>query len=364
MNISTFLTIFSVAPALVLAASCNNNCGRQVAGAGRRDPPLSTRSSLCSEFVTTYVTVARGPPTDTPQSREEPSVPIVTGIKPTYASACPDPIAYWSACQCFTGIKATTITKVAGAETTTSSIASSQIISTPLVTRTASPTSNSSSPSCTIGAEFALHIIEEESDLCQNMLQDPYFEPPNYDIKGLLQDRRPVGVGIERYPDYYQRDDSVPINYGGVEGPPGSSMRCNILVHRGYIKATLPGAYEFLVTEPPREDVMFVWFGDKAKSGAFNASNADIVVPNDNGWPYRFFVYFRDASEFISFRMFWSHGKGTPGSFSVGVFPTYPVGLDEDVEPENPVFYSNCSGSNSPAPAWPSWESEDYSGGN
>ncbi|KAF4811577.1 hypothetical protein CGCSCA5_v009862 [Colletotrichum siamense] len=363
MNISTFLTIFSVAPTLVLAASCNNNCGRQVAGTGRRDPPLSSRSSLCSEFVTTYVTVARGPPTDTPQSREEPSVPIVTGTKPTYASACPDPTAYWSACQCFTAIKATTITIVAGAETTTSSIPSSQIISTPLVTTTATPTSDSPSPSCTIGAEFALHIIEEESDLCQNMLLDPYFGPENYDIKGLLQGRHPMGVGTTRYIEFEQQDDSLPINYGGVQGPPGSSLKCNILVHRGYIKATLPGAYEFLISEPPREDVLFVWFGDKAKSGAFNVSNADIIVPNDNGWPYRFFVYFKDASEYIPFRMFWSHGRGR-SEFFVGIFPTYPVGLDEDVEPENPVFYSNCSGSDSPAPAWPSWESEDYSGGN
>ncbi|KAK2729362.1 conidiospore surface protein [Colletotrichum kahawae] len=363
MRLLTLLNVFSVVPVLVLAASCNNNCGRQVAGTGRRDPPLSTRSSLCSEFVTTYVTVARGPPTDVPQSRDEPSVPIVTGTKPVYASACADPTAYCSACQCFTGIKATTITIVAGAETTTSSIPSPQITSTPLVTTTATTTSDSVSPSCTIGAEFALHVIDEESDLCQNMLQFPYFGPENYDIKGLLQDRRPDGVGIQRYPDYDQQDDSVPINYSGVQGPPGSSLRCNVVVHRGYIKATLRGAYELFVSEPPREDVMFLWFGDKARSGAFNVSNADIIVPNDRGWPYRHFVYFRDASEYIPFRMFWSHGKGR-GSFSVAIFPSYGTGLDEDVVPENPIFYSNCSGSNSPAPAWPAWESEDWSGGN
>ncbi|EQB43867.1 hypothetical protein CGLO_17426 [Colletotrichum gloeosporioides Cg-14] len=326
--------------------------------------PAPTQAGMvgnCDRFY--FVGSGDTPPTDTPQSREEPPVPIVTGTKPVYASACPDATAYWSACQCFTGIKATTITIVAGAETTTSIIPSSQIISTPLVTTTATPTSNSPSPSCTIGAEFALHIIEEESDLCQNMLLDPYFEPENYDIEGLLQGRRPWGVGIKRYIDYYQPDENLPISYGGVYGPPRSSLRCNTLVHRGYIKATLPGAYEFLINQPPPGDVLFAWFGDKAKSGSFSVSNADIIVPNNNGWPYRYFVYFRDASEYIPFRLFWSHGRGR-SEVLVGVFPAYTIGLDKDVQPQNPIFYSNCSGSNSPAPAWPSWESEDYSGGN
>lgn len=41
----------------VLAAICNNNCGRAVAGVARNNPPFASRSSLCADFVTTYTTI-------------------------------------------------------------------------------------------------------------------------------------------------------------------------------------------------------------------------------------------------------------------------------------------------------------------
>ncbi|KAF9877502.1 hypothetical protein CkaCkLH20_05202 [Colletotrichum karsti] len=353
-RLSVFNLIWSLS-GVASAAVCNNNCGRQVAGTAKKEPSIAFRSSQCGAFVTTYVTVAAGPiatpslpPTvkgrNVHAPRQESAVPTITGIKPAYASACPDVTAYWSACQCFDGIKATTITVTAPTSVTPTSLTSATA---------------SASASCIAGAEFALHVLDEKSSLCRNVLQKeyPYVEAEEYNLKKFVQGRVPVGTGLAQSPRYSQQDDTQPINYNGVKGPAGSNFRCNIVVHRGYIKASYPGSYELYINEP--EDVMFVWVGDKAKSG-FNAGNADIRAQEGrNTFPYSTFIYFETVEEYIPFRIFWANGKG-PGSFSVGLYPDYVLIIDlpEGVVVDNPVLYSNCSGDASPAPAWPAWQNE------
>ncbi|KAE9572786.1 hypothetical protein CGMCC3_g11206 [Colletotrichum fructicola] len=107
-------------PSLVSAAICNNNCGRAVAGTARQSPPFAARQSLCEAFVSTTVTVTPGAVTVTANSVARRNVhaprqaaPVITGVVPAYASACADASAYWSACQCFSGILPTTVTVTA-----------------------------------------------------------------------------------------------------------------------------------------------------------------------------------------------------------------------------------------------------------
>ncbi|KAK1841985.1 cell surface glycoprotein [Colletotrichum chrysophilum] len=342
------LSIFLFLSRVASAAICNNNCGRQVAGTGRNDPSLASRSSLCAAFVSTYATVPAIPqPTVTLSvpspvqkrnvhgPRQETPTPRVLGTKPAYASSCPDVAAYWSACQCFDGIKPTTIP----------------------VTAPTSVASSTASASCTPGAEFALHVIEERSTLCRNTLQNADVRANTYNLKNLVQGRVPVGIGHSEVPRYSQNDENQPINYRGVQGSAGSTIKCNILVHRGYLKASLSGSYEFIVGEA--DDVVMVWLGDKAKSG-FNANNADITVQKGfRSYPYSEFIYFETVEEYIPFRIFWSNGRGG-GAFSSGVYPDYTLGLDlpEGTVIEDPKLYASCSGDASPAPAWPAWQDE------
>ncbi|KAF0329587.1 peptidase s8 and s53 subtilisin kexin sedolisin [Colletotrichum asianum] len=118
----TFSAIVAVlgAPSLVSAAICNNNCGRAVAGTARQSPPFAARQSLCEAFVSATVTVTPGAVTVTanPVARRNvhaprQAAPIITGAIPAYASACADASAYWSACQCFSGVLPTTVTVTA-----------------------------------------------------------------------------------------------------------------------------------------------------------------------------------------------------------------------------------------------------------
>ncbi|KAK1972911.1 hypothetical protein LY78DRAFT_688039 [Colletotrichum sublineola] len=106
-TITAIILVSGLSP--VLAAICNNNCGRAVAGARRANPPFASRSSLCAEFVTTYITLDPLASTTTATLSATPA-PTITGTKPAWACACPDVTAYWSACQCFEGITATTVT--------------------------------------------------------------------------------------------------------------------------------------------------------------------------------------------------------------------------------------------------------------
>ncbi|KAJ3956333.1 hypothetical protein N0V92_007115 [Colletotrichum tropicale] len=226
-----------------------------------------------------------------------------------------------------------------------------------LLTEPTGVASSTASASCTPGAEFALHVIEETSNLCRNTLQNEDVRANTYNLENLVQGRVPVGIGRAEVPRYDQNDENQPINYRGVQGPTGSTIKCNILVHRGYLKASLSGSYEFIVGEA--DDVVMVWLGDKAKSG-FNANNADITVQKGfRSYPYSEFIYFETVEEYIPFRIFWSNGRGG-GAFSSGVYPDYTLGLDlpEGTVIEDPKLYASCSGDASPAPAWPAWQDE------
>ncbi|KAK2033592.1 hypothetical protein LX32DRAFT_704307 [Colletotrichum zoysiae] len=347
---------FALFLGIAFAAVCNNNCGRQVVGTAIREPPsLASRSSLCASLLTTYVTLeATSEPSVLPLPsavidrrnvhgpRQVTPTPIITGTKPEYASACTDVAAYWSACQCFDGVKPTTIT-----------------VTAPTVIAP-TPTSPVSKPSCTKGVEFAHHVIEPNSTLCTNALANRHHRATNYDLGGLLQSRVPSGVGI-RQSFYFQQDNGdIPMRYDGYQGPAGSTLRCNILMYRGYVKFTAAGIYEFYFGEA--QDVVMIWFGNKAKSGGFRARNADfggreadIVWPNQS-----YYLTVEDAAEYIPFRVYWSNGAGG-GGFGIQAFPV-AWGDYGDEDPELPEFYSSCSGPDSPAPAWLPWESEDYSG--
>ncbi|KAF6826620.1 peptidase s8 and s53 subtilisin kexin sedolisin [Colletotrichum plurivorum] len=121
MKTSAVLTAVLGLPLLASAAICNNNCGRAVAGSARVNPPFSVRQSQCAAFVSTTVTVTPGAVTVTANpvgarnvhGPRQASAPVITGTVPAYASSCADATAYWSACQCFSGISATTVTVTA-----------------------------------------------------------------------------------------------------------------------------------------------------------------------------------------------------------------------------------------------------------
>ncbi|KAK2006280.1 hypothetical protein LZ32DRAFT_663764 [Colletotrichum eremochloae] len=348
---------FTILPGLASAAACNNNCGRQVIGTAIREPPsLASRSSLCADFMTTYVTLAASSEPSAPLQpsavidgrnvhgpRQATPAPAVTGTKPSYASACTDAAAYWSACQCFDGIKPTTITLIAPT-----------VIATP-------STSVVPQPSCTKGVEFAHYVLEPTSTLCTDVLAYPDLPADEYNLKSLLQSRVPSGVGITQNLYFQQDNGNRPISYAGYRGPTGSTLRCNILMHRGYIKAEAAGLYEIFFG--PTRDVVMIWFGNKAKSGGFRAGNfdfggteSDIVRPNDS-----YLLEIEDAAEYVPFRVYWSNGVGN-GAFSIQAFGAF-FGEWPDGYPEPPEFYTSCSGPESPAPSWLAWGSEDYSGG-
>ncbi|KAF6802243.1 peptidase s8 and s53 subtilisin kexin sedolisin [Colletotrichum musicola] len=121
MKTSAVLAAVLGLPLLASAAICNNNCGRAVAGSARVNPPFSVRQSQCAAFVSTTVTVTPGAVTVTANAvgarnvhgPRQASAPVITGTVPAYASSCADATAYWSACQCFSGISATTVTVTA-----------------------------------------------------------------------------------------------------------------------------------------------------------------------------------------------------------------------------------------------------------
>ncbi|KZL83020.1 peptidase s8 and s53 subtilisin kexin sedolisin [Colletotrichum incanum] len=159
MKTSIVLSAVLGLPFLASAAICNNNCGRAVAGTARRDPPLTARRSQCEALVSSTVTVNPGAATATvgpvnPRNvhmpRQAGSAPVLTGTVPAYASACADITAYWSACQCISGVVATTRT-ITSTTTIIDSVSSSTIITTsPFSTPTSSNTTSTGSSSSTL----------------------------------------------------------------------------------------------------------------------------------------------------------------------------------------------------------------------
>ncbi|GJC90778.1 hypothetical protein ColLi_13616 [Colletotrichum liriopes] len=138
MKTSAILSVVLGLPLLASAAICNNNCGRAVAGTARRDPPLTARRSQCEALVSSTVTIdpeaataTVGPvnPRNVHRPRQAGSAPVLTGTVPAYASSCADITAYWSACQCFSGVVATTRT-ITSTATFTGNVSSSTVITT------------------------------------------------------------------------------------------------------------------------------------------------------------------------------------------------------------------------------------------
>ncbi|WYZ44915.1 hypothetical protein EsH8_VIII_000231 [Colletotrichum jinshuiense] len=75
--------------------------------------------------------------------RQATPAPTITGAVPAYASSCPDVTAYWSACQCFSGIVATTVTVTASTPPATSSTTTPEIsTTTPESSTTTTPESS------------------------------------------------------------------------------------------------------------------------------------------------------------------------------------------------------------------------------
>ncbi|KAH0432026.1 peptidase s8 and s53 subtilisin kexin sedolisin [Colletotrichum camelliae] len=154
MKTSSLIVAFLGAPSLVSAAICNNNCGRAVAGTARQSPPFAARQSLCEAFVSTTVTVTPGAVTVTanPVARRNvhaprQAAPVITGAVPAYASACADASAYWSACQCFSGVLPTTVTVTATTPvvTVTRSVQSSSVVESSSAVESSSVAESSSS---------------------------------------------------------------------------------------------------------------------------------------------------------------------------------------------------------------------------
>ncbi|EQB58775.1 hypothetical protein CGLO_00923 [Colletotrichum gloeosporioides Cg-14] len=152
MKSYTILSVALLVPGLASAAICNNNCGRAVAGTARKDPPFASRSSLCAAFVTAAVQPIIG--RNVHVRRQDAPEPVITGIKPAYASSCPDVTAYWSACQCIEGIQATAIT-VSGTRTTPVTSASVTTILSPSTTVSAIVPSSSESSTISDDSETA-----------------------------------------------------------------------------------------------------------------------------------------------------------------------------------------------------------------
>ncbi|KAF5528177.1 hypothetical protein CGCA056_v001889 [Colletotrichum aenigma] len=158
MKSYTILSVVLLVPGLASAAICNNNCGRAVAGTARKNPPFASRSSLCAAFVTAAVQPIIG--RNVHVRRQDAPEPVITGIKPAYASSCPDVTAYWSACQCIEGITATAIT-VSGTRTTPVTSASVTAILSPSTTGSAEELIlPSSSESSTISDDSETATVE------------------------------------------------------------------------------------------------------------------------------------------------------------------------------------------------------------
>ncbi|WYZ35421.1 hypothetical protein EsH8_X_000068 [Colletotrichum jinshuiense] len=398
MKTTTFSLVFGLTPAL--AAICNNNCGRAVAGVARKDPPFALRSSLCADLLTTYTTVepAAVTVTATPVNngaRAESPAPIITGTKPAYASSCADVTAYWSACHCFEDIAATTVTITGPAQTviitptvtveptiptsssstpssslttsnhftnsstsTNSPSSTTSYYSTNSTSSTTSPSSTTSSvPTCTQGIEFALYKYALDSPQCSEVSNKL---PRDVDFRTVVEGVTPYVVGNTGYMWFAQDDAGSPLSVYGVQGPPGLGLACSALMHRGYIKPTMTGTHIIYIDYP--DDLAHIWVGGEALSGTFSASNSQVYGrwPDDGPWedfvPYYSFEV-SDISAYIPFRVFWADRSG-PGSLRVTILDGNGTTIIGENSQRSPSIVTSCDGPESPAPAWLEWSSE------
>ncbi|KAJ3955693.1 hypothetical protein N0V92_007775 [Colletotrichum tropicale] len=374
MKHNVLLQIALALPSLTAASICNNNCGRQVVGTARKDPSLSSRSSLCASFVTTTVTEAGAAPSAAKRNvhgSRQASAPVITGTKPAYASSCPDVTAYWSACQCFEGVKATTITVVSSGPSSTSSASPSSTISdspasstpeppSPTFSSTTTTSSSASTSTCTPGLEYALYSVDFNSDLCQNYIRNRNNSPRNFDLNRLIGGRTPVLTGVTPSIGFSHDWDEAfrPLRLYGTQGPVGTTSTCGIVQHRGYINVT-PGVYTVFANEP--DDDLLLWFGNNAKSGSFAAGNSDVYgLYAEPGQSRLVDTFVFTESAYIPFRVYWDNRNG-PGGLRLEVKnSTGDVILGFNTQQSQDVVYK-CSGGD--APAFPAWEEETVAGG-
>ncbi|GKT51091.1 uncharacterized protein ColSpa_11272 [Colletotrichum spaethianum] len=389
MKTATILSlVFGLTPAF--AAICNNNCGRQVAGVARKDPPFALRSSLCADLLTTYTTIVPGTVTVTATpvvvnnvhaARAEIPAPIITGTKPAYASSCPDVTAYWSACHCFEDIAATTVTVTGPAQTviitptltvqpsfptlssrtsswSNSSFTTNSSFSTTSPSFTTSATATSSAlPTCTEGIEFALYNYGLGTEQCSEVSNK---SPRDADFRTILEGVNPWVTGTTSHMWFSQDDAGRPLSVYGVEGPPGSGLACSALMHRGYIKPSLLGTYTIYIDYP--DDFAHVWVGEVALSGSFSAANSQAYGrwPDSGPWvDFRLSYIFEvtDTSAYIPFRVFWADRHG-PGSLRVTILDATGSVILGGNSQSSPNIVTSCEGVGSPAPAWLDWLDE------
>ncbi|KAI8177825.1 hypothetical protein K4K54_013285 [Colletotrichum sp. SAR 10_86] len=344
MKHNVLLQIALALPSLTAASICNNNCGRQVVGTARKDPSLSSRSSLCAAFVTATVTEAGAAPSAAKRNVHGPrqaSAPVITGTKPAYASSCPDVTAYCREAWAFVDL-----------------VCVSQLdhLGQPgfLYSGAAEP-------------DFQLdhdHLFQRQHTHVhpgpRNYIRNRNNSPRNFDLNRLIGGRTPVLTGVTPSIGFSHDWDEAfrPLRLYGTQGPAGTTSTCGIVQHRGYINVT-PGVYTVFANEP--DDDLLLWFGNNAKSGSFTAGNSDVYgLYAEPGQSRLVDTFVFTESAYIPFRVYWDNRNG-PGGLRLEVKnSTGDVILGFNTQQSQDVVYK-CSGGD--APAFPAWEEETVAGG-
>ncbi|KFA68432.1 hypothetical protein S40285_08195 [Stachybotrys chlorohalonatus IBT 40285] len=366
----SIVTVSSLASIAAAFSLCNNNCGRAVIGTARASPDLSARQSLCSEFVTATSTVTpayvlpiafvlliyrpkcHGSSTVTvtapviynrsvhekrASDGTSTPTPVLTADKPAYASACPDNVAYWSACQCFSGIVATTVTVTA-----------------------ATPTETVPGATCTQGAEFAIYAVELHTARWRNLVGANDFGPGWINFTLQFADVQPDVVGVSSTIGGLTSaaDPDQPISIYGTTGPAGSALNRTLIDHRGYFVPALEGFY--LVSLEQADNAIYAWVGDLAVRG-WTPSNARASRFLDSD-PSRLYSFLIDVRSWgvgvpIPFRFLWLN-YGGPGTFNVQVTNPRGSSIYGPGTPSNPQVISSCSGPGAPISPWAPWAQE------
>lgn len=201
-------------------------------------------------------------------------------------------------------------------------------------------------------------MIPPTSNLCTQVLRNKSIAPQSYNLNSLLAGRTPASVGVTPQIGVNSPNDSGPLSVYGSQGPAGSTSRCNIVNHRGYIKPTGAGLFYVIVNGQP-DDIIHVWVGPNALSGSYRAGNSQAYgqynQPTRSSLTYPFFV--TDPTEYIPLRVYWSNGDGA-GRFNMEVRNQAGQVILGPGSSASQQIIAGCSGSNSPVPAWPAWQSE------
>ncbi|KAI9149971.1 Killer toxin subunits alpha/beta [Paramyrothecium foliicola] len=318
------------------------------AGTANKNPGLAARESLCSAFVVATTTVTAPAVTVTapiiynrnvhgPRA-PAPTAPTDLGEKPAYASACSNAAAYWTACQCFAGVKPTTVTITAPG-----------------------PTEIVGGGTCTQGLEYAIYALEESSDRWQNLIQALSFGHDQADFPLLFSGVQPNVTGITPSVGglvQWVDDWLSPISIYGNSGPAGSVMAQTLVDHRGYFLPTLSGLYTIYLETA--DNALYAWIGENAVSG-WSPTNPTIsrFWPPEEAATYSYIFEVREdqIGTAIPFRLLWLN-YGGPGAFSASVIdPQGTIVLSNSTQ-KSPFVVSSCAGAGGLAPAWAAWEDE------